>query len=83
MPHYGLCPYWIDEGGKDMLITRCAIGEIRFFDKKRRRLIAFGYCSGNWKECSIYKALAEAAEISDCERIDEASLVCVKRRKKR
>lgn len=59
MPYYGECPYWEDES-RDRLTMRCRVGEIRFPDLKCRRLVAFGMCSGDWKNCSLYRALVKA-----------------------
>lgn len=65
MPHYGTCPYWIGES-RDLLETRCEAGVIKFKDLNMRRLVVFPLCSGNWRECGIYKALYEAG-IEECE----------------
>ena len=61
LPLYGVCPFWEGESVYK-LEMKCGIGEIKFKDKKMRRMIAYPYCSGNYKECSFYKQLMKDAD---------------------
>lgn len=61
MAFYGMCPFWVEES-LYKLTMKCEIGNIEFRDKKARRMIVYPYCSGNYKECSFYKAQMKDAE---------------------
>ena len=60
----GVCPFWKCEHVSRKTMN-CELCKFKFPDEQSRREIAYKYCAGDYKECTIYPVAYRAALRAD------------------